>query len=172
MRPWTHRVTSEAPGGRGSAPEKPRILIVDDNADSLQRYAQIFEKAGFDVIRGHFGATTSDEGNVAFPNVSAVTRYALNRENRIQAILTDLEHYNETTGHQEWFGEQVLRILNSQFHGLIFVHSGGLTEEKKQQLLDGGANAAFAKPGTVAGWPPIVAEIRRQVGLSEPSKTL
>ena len=114
-----------------SAPSKPdkaplKVLVVEDNDDGREMYAEYLRFAGYEVAVASNGVDALDKA----------------RKEKFDAVLMDLS----MPALDGWNATRALR-LDSRTSGLpVLALSGHATQSKRQAALDAGADEFVSKP--------------------------
>ena len=71
--------------------QKPRLLLLDDDASTLEGFAAQFEAQGFEVIPMHLGVAGANVDLFQHINAEEAVKYALRPGARIDAVVTNIQ---------------------------------------------------------------------------------
>jgi DNA-binding NtrC family response regulator len=114
-----------------AAAKKPKVLLVDDQAEQLPEFAAALQARGYEVVQKHF----ADWGDL-----HDTIREAMKPANRIDVVLTDLMWRGDA------YGSQIaLNLKEMGFNGAIAVHTSEMDQETDAYLKEEGLLGLFKK---------------------------
>lgn len=120
--------------------QKPRLLLVDHEAEVLPALKAQLEAEGFEVVPMHVGPATGPRSALDHVSLEEVARYALNPIHRIDAVLTNIRQPEFP------YGLSIVSDLKKMgFNGVVAAHEPGGEPFMQHHVQEAGGLGLFDK---------------------------